>query len=343
MIDDPTVLWNDFRAVCQGMDAIGVPVDDVLARIGLPRFEKITRDEFDRLDGHDVWAQLWEHGAVLTRDPWLPASVGQAVPFGAFEIVDYAATAAASLGESLVQLTRYLRLITPELQLRVDASSLQPCVTLENSNPDPRIRETAILFTLGVSFSRYATRSVGGFEVTSLSLGSVRPPGYPPCPLEMFSSTPTLYGQPQFAFTVSRDVWTRPLDGSSPGLAAVLHRHADELLARRGLEDGPLDRFRNAIRQQLLRGDSSTESVARALGLSLRTLHRRLKEQGWTFQGLLDAERKHVACSRLREPRLSIGEVAYMLGYSEQSSFLRAFRRWTGSSPSEFRATALAA
>jgi Helix-turn-helix domain len=87
----------------------------------------------------------------------------------------------------------------------------------------------------------------------------------------------------------------------------------------------------------------SSFGVARALGLSLRTLHRRLKEQGWTFQGLLDAERKHVACSRLREPRLSIGEVAYMLGYSEQSAFLRAFRRWTGSSPSEFRATALAA
>jgi AraC-like DNA-binding protein len=342
VIDDPTAIWNDFRALCVGLEAVGAPVDVYLAREGLPRLDALTPEDLGRVDGKRAWERVWMHAAEDRRDPWLPATVGALTPFGAFEIVDYAATAAPSLGQSLRQLSRYLRLISPDLQLRVDDSEPLVRVTMTAAKTDRMSREVASLYTLGICFSRYAERTVGGFEVTTLTLESQRPDGAPSCPLERYSQTPARYGQPQFSFTVAREVWGRPLDGSSPGLAAVLHRHAEELIARRGLSDLPTDRFRTEIRRHLLDGDAGVEPVARALGLSARTLHRRLKEQGWTFQALLDAERKEVAFARLHERRLSVGEIAYLLGYAEQSAFLRAFRRWTGNTPTQFRASARA-
>jgi AraC-like DNA-binding protein len=73
------------------------------------------------------------------------------------------------------------------------------------------------------------------------------------------------------------------------------------------------------------------------VGLSARTLHRRLAEAGTSFEKLLDETRRELAAEYVRRTDYSVGEVAYLLGFAETSSFNRAFRRWTGKSPSEFR------
>jgi len=121
------------------------------------------------------------------------------------------------------------------------------------------------------------------------------------------------------------------------GLLAVLDRHAEELLARYPRRDILVDRVRRAIRDELNGGNPSLDRVAAQIGLGPRTLQRRLREQGTSHQDLLDQMRRDLAMKYLTEPQIAICEVAYLLGFSESSALHRAFKRWTGMTPSEFR------
>jgi AraC-like DNA-binding protein len=124
---------------------------------------------------------------------------------------------------------------------------------------------------------------------------------------------------------------------ADPGLCAVLDRHAEELLAKYPREDSLIERLRAIIKQQLSGGDASLERVAQQLGMSGRTLQRKLRDHGSSHQELLDEMRRDLAMRHLREPEMAICEVAYLLGFSESSALHRAFKRWTGMTPSEFR------
>ena len=92
-----------------------------------------------------------------------------------------------------------------------------------------------------------------------------------------------------------------------------------------------------AIEPMLATGDVSIELVARELGMSRQTLYRRLKSEGITFEEILDAKRRQLAIRYLRLDRVSVKAAAYKLGFSDPAAFSRAFKRWTGFSPSEFR------
>src|SRR6185295_5568320 len=97
-----------------------------------------------------------------------------------------------------------------------------------------------------------------------------------------------------------------------PGLAAVLDRHAEELLAKHPRPDSVVDRARALISAELRGGDPSLERIAQRLGLSPRTLQRRLRDQGSSHNELLDQMRKDLALKYLREPQMALCEVAYL-------------------------------
>lgn len=92
-----------------------------------------------------------------------------------------------------------------------------------------------------------------------------------------------------------------------------------------------------AIEPMLASGDVSIHRVARQLGMSRQTLYRRLKAEDVTFEEILDAKRRQLAIRYLGFDRISVKGAAYKLGFSDPAAFSRAFKRWTGSSPSEFR------
>ncbi|MEE9265906.1 MAG: helix-turn-helix transcriptional regulator, partial [Gammaproteobacteria bacterium] len=95
---------------------------------------------------------------------------------------------------------------------------------------------------------------------------------------------------------------------------------------------------RARLTEQLSSGHATQNSVADALHMSLRTLQRRLNDEGTSYKGLLDETRRELAAHYMAETHRSINEITYLLGFSEPSNFSRAFRRWTGKSPSAYRA-----
>ncbi len=132
-----------------------------------------------------------------------------------------------------------------------------------------------------------------------------------------------------------------PMRHPEPGLRVLLDGQAEALL-RALPEPGDFDQ---AVQRLLLRvlpeGGVSVHRLAQMMNQSARTLQRRLGEHGLTWQMLLDRTREQLARQYLRDPALSVCEVAMMLGYSDQSAFTKAFKRWTADTPQAWRARSL--
>jgi AraC-like DNA-binding protein len=128
-----------------------------------------------------------------------------------------------------------------------------------------------------------------------------------------------------------------PLRRRDPILREMLEQHADPVAtAMPDLDGGALD-VRRALAARLTKGQTGIDVVARDLGTSARTLQRRLASAGLSYQELLDGVRRDAAERYIAGTALSIGEIAYLLGYSEPAAFHRAFKRWHDVTPQAFR------
>ena len=125
---------------------------------------------------------------------------------------------------------------------------------------------------------------------------------------------------------------------ANPALSAILDRYAAALLAKLPKPENFTESVTQLIAEELHKSEPGIEAIASRLGYAPRTLQRKLKEVGTSYQELLDKTRSQFAAQYLQEKHIAISEIAGLLGFSEASAFHRAFKRWTGMTPSEFRA-----
>ncbi len=131
------------------------------------------------------------------------------------------------------------------------------------------------------------------------------------------------------------------VSNADTSLFEAMAKTAEERLAARQREalDAPIvSAVRERIRAQLMHDSARLSEVARAMGLAERTLQRKLGEEKASFTGLLDSTRRELAEQYLRDPRITLTEVAFLLGFSQQSNFNHAFRAWFGTTPAAWRA-----
>ncbi|MEM7372022.1 MAG: helix-turn-helix transcriptional regulator [Bacteroidota bacterium] len=124
-------------------------------------------------------------------------------------------------------------------------------------------------------------------------------------------------------------------------LLSLYDKHATALLQNQPFSDNYTAKVRQLLLRQLKEESPGIEIVADHLSMSVRSLQLKLKEEGTSYQKILNSVRKGLAIAYLREPKVSKGEIAQMLGFSEISVFSRTFKKWTGKSPSEYQATYL--
>lgn len=140
------------------------------------------------------------------------------------------------------------------------------------------------------------------------------------------------FGGSRVAMVVAREVADRRQLLSNPELASMLRHRAEGSRRPRTL----IERVRHQVRESWLSGAPTMETVARALGMSQRSLHRHLARHGLDYRSILNDARLEAAAMLLGERRLSVKQVAHEVGFSNASAFYRAFKRWTGVSPSEY-------
>ncbi len=149
-----------------------------------------------------------------------------------------------------------------------------------------------------------------------------------------------LFDAPDNAITGRAEGLDRPLPNADEVLCNMLERQAIAALERMPKVSDFAHVVRQRIESQIGCSDVSAEAVAAALGLSDRTLRRRLSECGVRYQELLDSVRCELARQALARPGATVGEVAFSLGFSDTSAFHKAFRRWTGIRPSDYKQAA---
>lgn len=144
-------------------------------------------------------------------------------------------------------------------------------------------------------------------------------------------------GQPNAALVYDRAVLDLPITSADPELAGYFRAILEKAAGFGAEEDELLRRVRIAIRDALVHGAPDAASIAKRLGLGQRTLQRRLGETGTTYADVLESTRRTLAEGYLRDPSLGLAEISFLLGYEEQTSFFRAFKRWHDRTPGEYR------
>jgi AraC-like DNA-binding protein len=153
--------------------------------------------------------------------------------------------------------------------------------------------------------------------------------------LETFVQAPILYDRDDYMLIIDRHDAERNLPSSNTELIRANETIAMQYLSK--LERSNITIQVSKLVELLPSGQIRKETVASALNVSVRTLYRKLREEGESFNHILTTIKKEMAGHYIQDSQLSINEIAYLLGFSDQANFTRAFRRWNGSSPTEYR------
>jgi AraC-like DNA-binding protein len=158
---------------------------------------------------------------------------------------------------------------------------------------------------------------------------------------EFFMTSSLEFGAESNGIVISAEALSLPVHSADPTLLAILDGLAEKTLAAKP----PVEKFslqvRHAVRERMNGTVPELPALATIFHMSERTFQRRLGDESTNFQNLVDSVREELARLHMAEQKLSLGEIAYLLGYAEHSAFLRAFKRWTGVTPQRYRQDAV--
>lgn len=288
--------------------------------------------------GTDAFARLWAAAIRLRPDPALATALGLAIPYGAFGFTDYLAGSSHTVGGGFESLALHMRLVSGDIRLELDDVDGLRWVRLLTSDEE-RAPFVGTEMTLALLVGRFRAGTADAFQPAFACLRGTVPAG--DSPQARYLGVPVRHGSPVAALAIPAAMWRLPLRHADPYLHATLRRSVEDL----GLLRSPAEALELAIRARLrdILADHAGDirRVARLLGLSVRTLQRRLAQAGRTWTDVVDAFRRDEAARLLAGP-MPLVEIASRLGYREQTSFTRAFRRWTTQTPAQWRRVAIA-
>jgi AraC-like DNA-binding protein len=284
---------------------------------------------------------LWPHVFENIPDIDLGIRWAAALSLQDAGLVGYAMLHSATLGDALERLIQFSRILSdtnpPRLKLSDGTVEYSYDVDPVETSTLSRLVEFELAAVVGTA------RQLTGVDLAPLLVGlpHKRPSGDLTAHRNHFRCE-LVFESPRARLVLRRRHLELPVMSADEQLGQYLERHAQSVLAKLAPAGSIVDRVERAIWGEMKDGELTVLSVARSLGFSTRSLQRQLAAAGTTFSALLDTTRQAMAAELLVHRSLAIYEVALLLGYSEPSTFYRAFRRWTGISPREFRDAALA-
>jgi len=310
---------------------LGLDRDELLRRAGLAEVELADPDA--KVPVRKLWA-LWRAAIAHTGDEELPLRVIGSTPLRAYGLVGYLMIHSPTLGAAFDRLARYSRIVTDAVAIEWAREPDTGRLTLTERlrGDSPRDRSDARL-----AFAVVAAREVLGQLVTPLEVHLPYAQPQNVGELRRVLGEHLLFDRPQGALIFAGRDLDLPVVGADATLGAYLDDLAERLLRTLPTADSFQDRVRQALWIALRDGRVDLASVAAHLGVVGRTLQRRLRDGGTSYAAVLDGVRRDLAIGMVRGRDLAVYEVAFLLGYSEPSTFHRAFRCWTGTSPLAYR------
>lgn len=281
--------------------------------------------------------RLWRAVDQQLDDPNLGLHIGMTIKATQLGLVGYAMAYSETLRDAVNRLIRYFRILSEAVQheLREDDNT----ATLVTS-ADPSLIALRHPIDVGLTMMMCIAREVTQTQLSPIKVEMPYAAPAEPTPMEYraFFGCTVQFGRPYEAMTFTREQMSLPNQLADPTLTSYLDELACVKLDTLGKDGrGLVNELREALWTMLPGGRPDLWRAAQDLGISARTLQRRLGEEGTSFSRVLDELRRDLADELLTDQKLSVSEVAFLLGYSEPSAFQRAFRRWRGVSPRRFK------
>jgi AraC-like DNA-binding protein len=308
----------------------GVDAEELLAQAGLS-LEALA--DPNRRHPLETTTRLWRLAVEATGDPAFGIEVARHTTYQTFHALGFSLATSATLREALERIVRFFAIVTDAADMRVvdDPAGVRFTVHLRES-ADPADEAVDAFVAAAVRLCR----TLVGRSFSPLAVELRRAAPADPSPYKRYFRVPVTFDAPLDALTLERSQTETRLLTANPEIARANDAVIADHLAR--LESSRLaPRVRQAIEEQLPQGEPDPEAIARRLAVSLRSLQRKLADEGTSFAALLDETRSALARSYLDEDRYSVSEITYLLGFAGVSAFSHAFKRWTGSSPSAYR------
>jgi len=306
------------------------------SRSELRRRSWISEDALRDLDARipfEAYEALMAAAIALTGDPAFALHFGEAVDLSELSVVGLIAQAADTLGAAFVEIDRYHSLV-----IEVDAVPRGHRFELAgdwivdlrtNPNSFPQLTESTFARVI-CGIRKFGTPDKPFAKQVHVTHAA------PPYRAEYdrVFGAPTVFSSDRNAIQIDLDWMAYKAGGTGRYVFGILSAHAEALLA--GLDGSKTTRGRveSLVIPILHEGEPKIDRIAERLGLSRQTLYRRLKAEGVSFQQLLDHVRHQMALHYLSGKKVSVAETAYLVGFSDPSAFSRAYKRWTGTSPS---------
>lgn len=281
-----------------------------------------------------TWHVLLARALRVTEDPSFGVTMGKHSSLSMLQMVGQLILGAPSLRHALGVLERYQDTLSSGLQFRLDERDAVARLHVESSPGAPAALPVELDFVLSFlvrAGSLFARASDLSGTIVSMKQGA---PSYA-ADFQRSVRCAVAFRQEHDAISFPRALLDRERSDVHGAQREVIERAAQLLLS-----EGKSDSVTQSVRRVLIRRSDvatvDTREVARLLRMNTRKLRRRLADEGTRFSSLLDEARLHIARSRLLVPEVTIKEVAGELGFSEPSAFHRAFKRWTGETPSDY-------
>jgi AraC-like DNA-binding protein len=336
MLNEPTTLSSVARLIGETLQS-----DYGIDPGPLYREQQIDTTKFFRPGSRIVFSKmngLWRRAAEVSGDPQIGIRVGSRVGPGDFFVLGHAWLASDSLYDAMERLARFINVLSTigshiHLQRRGES-----CTLIESGDRRlvyPQLVASDAGHVALLRMIDFVTRDT--VRPTHVNL-----PRHQDAKLVDYER---ILGCP-VSFKEGAEIWTfktsdleAPLSGAIPDVANATDRIAENYIA--SLDEGAVvQEVRQALIQLLPSGHVDQEAIAKKLYRSRSTLQRQLGAEGTNYREILESTRQALAEKYLADGRYSQAQVAFMVGFSDQSNFARAFKRWTGMSPGEFQKAA---
>ena len=322
------------RAVADALESEGLDLQALFAEAGL---ELAALKDPDRRFASDKVDHLWRLALARSGNPTLGLASSKIAKPASFDVVAYTMMSAPNLLGILERMSRYIRIFNDAALVTINDDVEGFRLTLEiyvGRQPVPWQRFGFDLMTF-LTFCRWVTAR----DLRPIALELTLAPSPDLEPYRDAFNCPLRFNAPANALLLSRADAMLPLPTAHDLLAEVHDAIADEHV--RQVNPPPIGlRIRSLLTRNLPEGEPTRAAIARAMAMSERTLHRRLEAEGMSFQKMLDSARRDLAERYMARKDLSLAEIAFLLGFSDQSSLFRASKRWFGTSPGQRRGQA---
>lgn len=327
----PTSLTSWTRTIKKSLDQSGY---DGLALMRQADMDPALLNDPDARYTLQQTNTLWALAITATSDPAFGLRVASAVTTTTFHALGYMLAASSSLSEMFERIIRYFRFVidSTELELRLEDDEYHFLIHIPARGPQPAIEEVDAFISVFVR----TCRAMAGTSYNPLRIELIREAPGDASAFHRVLRVPLHFGGRSNRIVFDRASFERPLEGGNPALAM----HNDAIVLRylsRFAPQNIIAKVKAAVIEQLPKGEPSQSRIAASLNMSLRALQRKMAEEGSRYQDVLDSTRRELAISYVLSGVQRITDIAYYLGFSDTSSFTRAFRRWTGVPPSQYR------